>query len=286
VYRFLLTPRWLGLTLLALLAIPFCIFMGTWQLSRFDERVAAHQAAERASGFGSTSAIPLHEALGGVSDQVTQATSGRNIAVTGTYDTAHQFLVPGRVLDGKQGFYILTLLRTTGGALPVVRGWLAGDASTAQHVPAAPNGRLSVTGVLQAPESESSPGADTSGTLPSGQLGMISAATLVNLVPYSVYNGWITLDQATAPMKPVPPQTAPNTGLDMYAFQNLGYTGEWFVFAGFAVFIWLRLVRREAEGQRDLALGLIPASGDASHTPAPRDQRPAPRDQRRGKLNV
>jgi len=272
VYRFLLTPRWLGLTLLVLLAIPFCIFMGTWQLSRFDARVAVHQAAEQAPKPGSTPAIALHDALGGVSDQVTQATSGRNIAATGTYDTAHQFLVPGRVLDGKQGFYVLTLLRTTAGALPVVRGWLAGNASTAQHVPAAPGGRLSVTGVLQAPESEGSADVDTSGTLPSGQLGMINAATLVNLVPYPVYNGWITLDQATAPMKPVPPQAAPNTGLDMHAFQNLGYTGEWFVFAGFAVFIWLRLVRREAEIQRDLVLGLLPAPGDGLPTPGSQDR--------------
>ncbi|MCQ4084404.1 SURF1 family protein [Streptomyces sp. RB6PN25] len=263
-YRFLLTPRWLGLTLLAVLAIPFCIFMGTWQLSRFDARVAAHQAAEKAPKPGTAPAIPLHDALASVGAQVTQTTSGRNITATGTYDAAHQFLVPGRVLDNKNGFYVLTLLRTSGGALPVVRGWLPGNASTATagSVPPAPVGKVSVTGVLQAPESEGSDGVDTSGTLPSGQLGMISAATLVNLVPYPVYDGWITLDQATAPMRPVPPQAAPNTGLDMQAFQNLGYTGEWFVFAGFVVFIWLRLVRREAEVQRDLSLGLIPAPGE------------------------
>jgi cytochrome oxidase assembly protein ShyY1 len=252
----------MGLILFAVLAIPFCIFMGTWQLSRFDARVAAHQAAEQAPKPGSAPAIPLRDALATVGSQVTQATAGRNIVVTGTYDISHQFLVPGRMLDGKQGFYVLTPLRTSGGALPAVRGWLPGEAATARHVPAAPGGQVSVTGVLQAPESEGSTGVDTSGSLPSGQLGMISAATLVNLVPYPVYNGWITLDQATAPMKTVPPQAAPNTGLDMRAFQNLGYTGEWFVFAGFVVFSWLRLVRREAEVQRDLALGLLPAPGD------------------------
>src|SRR5262245_24745182 len=175
--------------------------MGTWQLSRFDARVAAHQAAERALSPGAAPAIPLHDALADVSAQVTQATSGHNIVVTGTYDTAHQFLLPGRVLDGKHGFYVLTPLRTSGGALPVVRGWLPGDASTATHVPAVPGGQVSLTGVLQAPESEGSTDVDTSGNLPSGQLGMINAATLVNLVPYPVYNGWITLHQATAPMK-------------------------------------------------------------------------------------
>jgi DNA-binding transcriptional regulator of glucitol operon len=35
VYRFLLTPRWWGINVFVLLAIPFCIFMGSWQLSRF-----------------------------------------------------------------------------------------------------------------------------------------------------------------------------------------------------------------------------------------------------------
>src|SRR3989442_2925956 len=116
--------------------------MGTWQLSRFDARVAAHQAAEQAPKPGTTPAIPLHDVLASVSAQVTQATAGRDIAVTGTYDAAHQFLVPGRVLDGGQGFYVLTPLRTSGGAVPVVRGWLPGDASTGRDVPTAPGGRV------------------------------------------------------------------------------------------------------------------------------------------------
>ncbi|MEW5632524.1 SURF1 family protein, partial [Streptomyces hydrogenans] len=49
---------------------------------------------------------------------------------------------------------------------------------------------------------------------------------------------------------------AAGTGLDAKAFQNLGYTAEWFVFAGFVVFMWFRLLRREAEAARDEALGL------------------------------
>ena len=48
------------------------------------------------------------------------------------------------------------------------------------------------------------------------------------------------------------------SGLDLKAFQNLGYTGEWFVFAAFVLFMWFRLVRREAEAARDVRLGLVP----------------------------
>ena len=43
----------------------------------------------------------------------------------------------------------------------------------------------------------------------------------------------------------------------MQAFQNLGYTGEWFVFAGFVVFMWFRLLRREIEFARDAEMGLV-----------------------------
>ncbi|MDI5962985.1 SURF1 family protein [Streptantibioticus silvisoli] len=255
-YRFLLTPRWLGITVLALLAIPFCVFMGTWQLSRFEARVAAQHHADRPAARGP--AMPLSRALPTPGAAVNQDTVGRVATATGTYDRAHQFLVPGRYLDGRDGFYVLTPLRTGGSALPVVRGWLPGSASHPGPVPAAPAGRVSVTGTLQASEGVGDPGVDASGGLPGGQLGMISAASLVNLVPYRVYDGWLTVTDATAPLRPVPPSAAPNTGLDAEEFQNLGYTGEWFVFAGFVVFTWIRLARREAETVRDLALGLLP----------------------------
>ncbi|MEU1624226.1 SURF1 family protein [Streptomyces sp. NPDC020096] len=262
-YRFLLTPRWLGIHLFAVLAIPFCVFMGTWQLGRFDARVAQHHAAERAPKPGAAPAVPLSQLLPNVQAQVNQATAGREVTATGRYDSGHQLLVPGRALDGKQGFYVLTPLRTDGGALAVVRGWLPGSASAPGAIPPAPGGQLTVSGTLQASEGVGDNGVNASGGLPAGQLGMISAASLVNVVPYPVHDGWITLTHSPAPMKPVPPAAAPNSGLDMRAFQNLGYTGEWFVFAGFVVFIWIRLVRREAEVQRDLALGLIDPAAES-----------------------
>jgi hypothetical protein len=65
-------------------------------------------------------------------------------------------------------------------------------------------------------------------------------------------------------MRTVPPTAPDNTGLDLKAFQNLGYTGEWFVFAGFVVFMWFRLLRREVEFARDAELGLIPDAPGAS----------------------
>ncbi|MFJ9963996.1 SURF1 family protein [Streptomyces avermitilis] len=262
-YRFLLTPRWWGINVFVLLAIPFCIFMGSWQLSRFEDRIQDHRtASEQAAAAKTAAARPLAGLL-----PVDKRTSGRQATATGRYDSGRQLLVPDRELDGRRGFYVLTMLRTDGGrALPVVRGWLPGTAGAAK-VPAPPTGEVTVTGALQASESPGSNGVSAAGGLPAGQTGAISSAALVNLVPYDVYDAWITLTKADGGMKAVPATAAQGTGLDLKAFQNLGYTGEWFVFAGFVVFMWFRLLRREAEFARDAELGIVPPETDAKGEP-------------------
>ncbi|TXS56141.1 SURF1 family protein [Streptomyces sp. t39] len=247
-YRFLLTPRWWGINVFVLLAIPFCVFMGSWQLGRFEDRVDSHREAEQRPDARQQEAAPLADLL-----PVDKETSGRQATASGRY--GEQFIVPERRLDGKPGSYVLTLLRTESGkTLPVVRGWLP-QGGTA---PSAPAGEVTVTGLLQASETPGTDGAHTAGGLPSGQLGIISAASLVNLVPDEVYDAWVTLTEADSGLTAVPASAPENSGLDLKAFQNLGYTGEWFVFAGFVLFMWFRLVRREAEAVRDRELGLTP----------------------------
>lgn len=273
VYRFLLSPRWLGGHLFAVSAVVLCTFMGSWQLSRFEARVDSHQAAQDIPATAARDAVPLERLLPRATSAVTTETAGRTVRATGRYDAAHQFLVPGRELDGRTGYYVLTPLHTGGGAaaMPVVRGWLPGNAdrATAADVPAPPAGQVTVTGALQGPEGADTGGAIARGGLPEGQLGIISAASLVNLVPYQVYGAWITQTEGvSAPLRAVPPVAPSGTGLDLKAFQNLGYTGEWFVFAGFVVFMWFRLARREAEARRDTELGLVAPEAPAAASAA------------------
>jgi len=281
VYRFLLTPRWLAVSLLALLAVPVCVFMGSWQLSRFEVRVDQHRDARQGERKTAAAApVPLSRVLPGTRATVQGDDSGRIVSATGRYDAGHQLLIPHRTLDRHDGFYVLTPLRLAdGAALPVVRGWLPGDASAAERagaVPAAPTGQVTVSGALQYPETTDTTGVDTSGVLPTGQLGIISAASLVNVLPYPVYGGWITAAHPAAPLKAVPPAAPPNSGLDLKAFQNLGYTGQWFVFAGFVVFMWFRFVRREAEARADAALGILPEQAETSVRVDPAGQAATP----------
>ncbi|MEU8776208.1 SURF1 family protein [Streptomyces sp. NPDC048606] len=254
-HRFLLTPRWWGINVFVALSIPFCLFMGTWQLGRFEDRVGSHREAT-AERPADRAAEPLDSLL-----PVDTETSGRLASTAGEY--GRQLLVPERTLDGAPGFYVLTLLRTDSGkTVPVVRGWLPGQADPAK-APAPPTGRVEVTGALQASENSGTKGVHAQGGLPEGQLGVIGAATLVNLVQDPLYDAWLTVQSPADGMTPVPAKAPNNTGLDLKAFQNLGYTGEWFVFVVFVLFMWFRLYRREVETLRDAEAGLL-ATTDAA----------------------
>ncbi|UQX01789.1 SURF1 family protein [Streptomyces sp. RerS4] len=259
-HRFLLTPRWWGINVFVALAIPFCLFMGTWQLDRFEDRVGSHREAS-AERPADAVAAPLDSLL-----PVNTETSGRLASTAGEY--GQQLLVPERIVDGESGFYVLTLLRTDSGkTVPVVRGWLPGQADAAK-APAPPTGRVEVTGALQSSENSGTKGVHAQGGLPPGQLGVIGAATLVNLVQDPLYDAWLTVQTPVDGMTPVPAKAPSNTGLDLKAFQNLGYTGEWFVFVVFVLFMWFRLYRREVETLRDAEAGLLATPTDAAAAPA------------------
>ena len=276
-YRFLLTPRWWAINLFVAAAVPFCLFMGSWQLARFEDRAASHRDREsQTEQVAQQDPKPLAELM-----PVDKETSGKVAQARGTYDTDHQFLSPDRRLNGEQGSYVVSLLRTDDGGevkgsggeqvLPVVRGWLAGDPDP-DAVPPPPRGEVTVSGALQSAETT---GGQTG--LPKGQLGRVSAASLVNLVPYDVYNAWITVvdpEQLQQPLKAVPPVAPKDTGLDLKAFQNLGYTAEWFVFAAFVLFMWFRFFRRDVEVARDAEFGLHPAP-EAGPTQEPAAREPA-----------
>lgn len=260
VYRFLLTSRWLGGTVIAVLAVVVCLFLGSWQLSRFEDQVNRHKDAVRtATTATSGPAVPFESLLPDSRAQVTTETVGRTVTLTGRYQAARQLLVPNRTVDGRQGYYVLTpLCPEDGRCVAVVRGWAAGGAD-GRTAPDVTSDQVTVTGRLQAPENSGSDGA-VAGGLPAGQLGTISPAALVNVLPDTGYDGWVAADTVPDGLVVVPTvQPQGGNGLSLRAFQNLGYTLEWFVFGGFVVFMWFRLARREAENARDRALGLDPA---------------------------
>ncbi|WP_436787903.1 SURF1 family protein [Yinghuangia sp. YIM S10712] len=269
-HRFLLQPRWVAFHVLVLVAVPVCAALGLWQFQRYNEHNDGGKSEKTA--VSAEPAVALGQELDG-GHTVATKDRGRNVFVEGRYDAARQLVVPGRELDGRDGSYILTPLQPAGEPelrVLVVRGWTAGAPDPAA-VPV-PAGDVRVTGRLELSETEHGSGIDRIPGLPAGQVSIIHTPELVNVLPYRLYDGYVALtaqDPADASgLVPVPPaKTQKSGGISGRAWQNLGYTAQWFVFAGASVFLWWRVVRREIE-ERDEAeqaralreLGLEPAS--------------------------
>ncbi|MDI2127874.1 SURF1 family protein [Yinghuangia seranimata] len=266
-YRFLLQPRWLAFHVLVLVAVPVCAALGLWQFHRYGEHKGSGTVAEEK--VAADPAVALKDRLRG-GTAVGGDDRGHTVFADGRYDTAHQLLVPGREIDGRTGSYVLTPLQQPGGgpALLVVRGWVPGTPDTP---PTAPAGDVRITGRLELSETEHGSGIDRITGLPAGQVSLISTPELVNVLPYPLYDGYVALtaqepaaDQGLLAVPPAKEQTS--GGMSGRAWQNLGYTAQWFVFAGAAVFLWWRVVKRELEERREAeeaevlrTLGLAPA---------------------------
>lgn len=257
-------PRMIVLLIVFLAAAGVCARLGIWQIDRAQERgeLAEKQAAIEAAeegpeGLGTL--LPPQTSFAG-------ALVGRTAWVEGTYEDG-QYLVPDRVLDGESGYLVLTPLRVsddgTDGAswadlsgppvLAVVRGWVPAGTDPDDPALDAPTGTVRLTGYLQSGE------AAADATYPEGEIGAVSTAELANVWGPPIYSGYL-VERSSDPAEISPddggPQPLPRPtisggeGLDL---RNAFYALQWFVFGGFAVLLWTRLVRDEASGRRGLA---------------------------------
>lgn len=241
VWRVARRPRMLGLLALFLAAATVCGLLGAWQLDRARQRGDA-AIRERQVQLAAADPVTLGSVLAPQTAFVGDLV-GRKVSATGTYEAGGQLVVSGRSHSGQVGELVLTPLRVGSGAdaavLPVVRGWLPAGATPDEP----PTGPVSVVGYLQAGES--------AGTgIASGTTDAISPAELLHVWAGPIYSGYLVLAssdpaQAAGPAlldPPTPTSASPN-------LQNLLYALEWFVFGGFAVFLWWRAVDDEAHGR-------------------------------------
>lgn len=267
IVREALTPNKIALLVLFIAAAYVCGRLGMWQLDRAYERAnlaQQHEIEEAANAEPD----PLGQVL---APQETFGGSlvGKRVVVTGTYEDDKQLLVADRTVNGQEGFLIINSLRVTddgsNGAswaelsgnplLPVVRGWVPLEAVDA-------NGQLAqqwandlqpepietnLIGWLQASEST------LYQELPAGQTNSISSAELANLWGGPIYGGYLVVQESdpvdTEAITKLPrPSIEGSEGLNT---QNLFYALQWWVFGGFAVLLWLRLVIDEARRSKE-----------------------------------
>lgn len=248
-YRFLLTPRWLGYLALALAAAVVMVLLGNWQLSRYQERTAVNN---RIADADTVAPVPLAAVLtpptrtGTAGDAPGTDREWTRVTVTGRYDPAHEILARGRTEGGQVGFEVVTpLLLSDGTAVLVDRGWIPpadGGALARPQIPAAPSGTVTVIGKIHLSESKAGAIERRDGRLETRRIGL---PKLAPELPYPVYGAYLLLAEQ---------QPANDAAFSVIeprhenSWQNGGYAVQWWLFAvlTLAGFVWL--ARREARG--------------------------------------
>lgn len=274
-----LKPRWIAGFIFAIAISGVFVLLSQWQFGRSTQpEVSVNPATEQVRPLTRT-LEPGNFFHGTDADQM--------VSAQGTYDPAKQVLVPGRLHGGKTGYWVVSAFAVDGapvlsGAaattrtwIPVARGWVADPTQAA----APPSGVIELTGRLLPSEAPVAGRA----ALP-GQATAVSVAELINYWSVSSYPGFIAataevaegvdVSAAAVPGNLLPLNIGPQPPAQQINWLNLFYSLEWVVFAGFALFIWWRLVKDDYH--RDLEEGLEEdgqqPGHDATKSPHP-DQR-------------
>lgn len=225
---FLLTPRWLALTLACLLALPAFKELSDWQWRRLHQRQAFNASVERNLAGPP---IDVSEVLSDA--RVDSALQWRTVRGCGTWDTAHQVLVRRKSLDASAGFWVVTPLTGSGVDFPVLRGWIAagGSSKDSPDVPTPPGGTVCVTARLRLAPVRTAPEPKD---LPTGQVDRLAPGAYGEMVTSSPdsSNGLV--------LWPAP---------ELTEGPHRSYALQWLIFAVMTVIGWVILVRGEVRAR-------------------------------------
>ncbi|WP_241984672.1 SURF1 family protein [Cryobacterium adonitolivorans] len=261
--------RWIAALVLALAIAAGFALLGQWQL---DRAISSGEVVERST-----------ETVQPLSDTVSpdgppaQAAEGQMVQTSGSFVAGDEQIISGRHNGGETGFWVVSHFVTDEGAsIAVARGWTADsdEAAAVRDRLATQMSILSLQPLTGRFLSSEAPGLPDEDADPH-TMTTVSTAALINLwanwSDQSVYQGYIVDTVAPDGLavidSPEPVVEVPLNWL------NIFYALEWVVFAGFAVFLWYRLVRdaweRETE-EAEIAAG----SPDEASGPAPGADRP------------
>lgn len=238
-------PRYAALSVFMVLVAAICVAAGTWQIARLDGKVVTNDEIRRNA---KAPAAPVAEVLPLTSAPRPddQAVEYRQATATGTYDAARTSLVRQRIVDGDSGYLVLTPLRTDGGTLLVVRGFLASSdsATTAPVAPAPPAGPVTVTARIEPGERRN----DGARELPPGQVQSINPTQQAARLGTPVFAGYGELEAGqpgTEGLTALPAPDLSNPAGGAIEPQHVAYIIQWYLFALLALAAPVAMVRHE-----------------------------------------
>ncbi len=235
----------LALHALAVLATVAAVLLGVWQYGAWQ-----HNREDRTAALVNAPAKPLASVM--TADQPFPGNAvGQPVELAGQWVPASTIYVAGREQHGRTGVWAVTPVAVCAAgtscrrapAMLVVRGW----AADVRDAPAAPTGRVRVTGWLQPGEGSGTPDPNPGDDV----IPELRVADAIQRIDQDLYGGYViarTTDPVAAagqrPLRAVTPASLPEAAT-FTALRNLLYALEWWVFGGFAVYVWWRWCRDE-----------------------------------------
>jgi cytochrome oxidase assembly protein ShyY1 len=249
-------PRWIGMLALALAVAALFAWLGHWQLDRSVDSL-------KPVSTGSETSTPLSDLTSPQSKYLDKFT-GQKVTVTGAFDKDDFRVISGRLNHSDSGYWLVGRFvdSSTGGSLAVALGWGATAADARDAIPSVPVAPTTTALAGRYLPSE----AASEGKFQEGRETVVAVPQLINQwsdFSGDVYNGYVVADRSWGDLTAIySPPPIDKTSIN---FLNLFYAIEWVVFAGFAIFLWFRLVRdafereiEEAEEARALLEGGSP----------------------------
>jgi cytochrome oxidase assembly protein ShyY1 len=265
VYRFLVTPKWIGFAVLMVAMSVVMVGLSDWQLYRYHER---HAINVRISDAKITAPVPMDEIMA-LAHPVTSAHEWTRVTVIGTYAPEKTVIARERTVNSTVGFEIITpLVLANGSAVLIDRGFLPANndnSETLPVVPPVPAGVVTVVGRVHAPESEPDTPVRVDGQL---TFRRVTPSSVRSDLGYAqLYPDYVLLDQQTPSavgnFTAIPADTQP-------AWLNACYTVQWAAFALIPIFGFVWQARKDAHDRRD---GVI-STPDGPKQPRSRDRVP------------
>ena len=252
--RTLLTRRWLGALAAAVAFCLVCLYLGSWQYGRHEERSAAARSVR--ANYGSDP-VPLDSVLP-ARGTLTDGQVWTKVEVRGRYAPGDPLMVRNRPQNVTYGFEALAPLDLPDGtALLVDRGWVPNGprAEVIPDVPPAPGGEVRVTGWLRKGEPS------LNREMPGRLLASINLPEAAEKSGRTLRDAYLVLESEDIGGQE-PPRPTPLLPPDTDIGPHFAYAMQWWIgsLAGFVIVgVYLR---REAHDARRAALPereLVPA---------------------------
>lgn len=231
--------RWVALIVFATVLVIAMVNLGEWQLRRLDERRTANEVILTNS---TTNPVPYRDVMGG---EVTDDMQWQRVTASGTF-TGEQFQVRYRVVDGVNGYEVISPMRTTQGDLILIdRGFVPvpSGQQIPDTVPAAPTGEVTVTGYLKRSEH----GKDNAIVPTDQRMRLINAPAIGTALGEPVLDGYVAQTEITPGQEgDLQPFTTP----ELSEGNHFSYALQWFAFSAIAVFGAFYFIRSDIKDRR------------------------------------